>query len=301
MNLDDAFEAKVGPVRDGLTKLLDAADNVRDSWGHMPAEDSKAMAELAEEASYRGDSPWGQDPVQAAHNTAQLLAFGANDCARAMIRLLDSESPPVYAHIVLARAVLEHAGRAWWLLDPRIGVRLRIARGMNERLNGLSEQGRLPLNDEDKTRAKTRRAALFAEAERHGFRKVRRDRSTPPTLEEERPGQTALIKLLLREQGDVSLGAMVYGLFSAVAHGTTFGLSSSVTMKSPGLPKTPGTTWGALYTDADDVVAVLTAALLGVGLAVGRRNTLFGWRSDSWNDAWKDAVRTAKRSLPDTP
>lgn len=299
--IHERFERHVSPLRDALSRLLNASDELRDAWGSMPAADSRAMAEIAAEDRFSGADPWGPEPITQAHNSGQLLLFAATDCARAAIRLLDSDPNPVYAHIVLARATLESAGRAWSLLDPTIGTRLRVARGVNERLFGLSEQGRFPLAQADKERARQRRTALFAEGERLGFRKVKRGRKMPPTLEEERLGQTALVRALLRSGDDVELGRVVYGVYSAIAHGTLFGLTGSVTLDAPGAPKTPGVTWGAIYTSSGHVVSALTALALGVGKALDARNRLFGWKADSWDSAFLDAIRAAQSSLPDPP
>lgn len=295
--VDEPFEAHIAPLRDSLGELLDASDHMRDEWGFLPAADSLAMAELAAEAEFSGRPPWGDDPVAAAHNTAGLLLFGGSDCARAAVRLLTTGPTPVYADTVLARGCLELMSRAWWLLEP-VGVRLRVARGMNERLFGLAQQRRLPLEDDTKTRAEERTAGLMAEAARLGFAMVRAERKAPRYLEEVRPGQTELIRRLLSVGDDASLGEALYGLFSAVAHGTTFGLSSSVTADAPDLPKTPGVTWGAVYTSSLGVVTVLTAIVLGTAEAYRRRNTLFGWTSEVWSKAVLSALGAARRSFP---
>jgi hypothetical protein len=293
-----AFEAHVAPVRDALSGLLDASDEVRDAAGSLPAADSPAMAEVAQESNFRGGEPWGADPVGAAHSQAQLLVFAAEDCARSLVRLLAPGPTPVYSHTVVARATLELAGRAWWLLEPAISVRLRIARGMNERIYALSQQIRLPLPAEEREGARKRRTALLDEGSKLKFKKGRVDRKTPPHLDERRPGQTELIKSMLRMENDESLGAFVYGFYSAVAHGTLFGLTSSVSSEHPNMPKTPGVTWGAIVTSSGDVVSVLSAVIIGWVEAIRRRNSLFGWESVSWNGAAAGALDVARRSLP---
>jgi len=63
-NVHEAFERHIAPTREALSALLDAADQLRDKWGYWPAADSKAMAELAAEAQFAGDPPWGKDPVE---------------------------------------------------------------------------------------------------------------------------------------------------------------------------------------------------------------------------------------------
>lgn len=296
-NVDEAFEAHVAPAREAFAALLDASDGLRDRWGSLAAAESQAMAELAAEAQVRGKSPWGDDPIQAAHNLGQLLLVATDDCGRALVRLLSGGASPVYAHIVLARASLELASRAWWLFEPAIGLRLRVARGMNERIFGLAQQRRLPLTEEDDARASERRKELFAEAARLGFQTVPAPPKAPRYLEEMRPGQTKLIEKLLSANGDASLGALVYGAFSAVAHGTTFGLTSSVKADAPNLPTTPGIRWGAVYTSSRDVVSVLAAVIFGTVEAYRRRNQLFGWSSQSWTETAARAMQAAKGSL----
>ena len=119
---------------------------------------------------------------------------------------------------------------------------------MNDRIFGLKQQARLPVSEKQKGRASKRRSALFVEAEALGFQLVPSLPKAPQSIDETRPGQTELIERLLRVEGDDSLGGFFDGLFSAVAHGTTFGMSSSVDADAPNLPKTPGITWGAVYT-----------------------------------------------------
>lgn len=84
---------------------------------------------------------------------------------------------------------------------------------------------------------------------------------------------------------DRRLGEIVYGLYSAVAHGTTFGLSNSFTLDAEELSKTLGITWGAIYTGSGEVVILLCAVVIGWGQAIDRRNKLFGWHSVDWSQA----------------
>jgi hypothetical protein len=297
-SVDEAFEAHVGPVREALAALFQASDELRDQWGSLPAPNSPAMAELADVAQFEANSPWG-DPVQDAHNIGQLLLFAMGDCVEALVALLSPLRPtPVYAHVVLARAALEQASRAWWLFEPGIALRLRVARVMNERIFGIAQQDPLPISQQDRMTASQRLNDLLAAAEGLGFEIVTSRRPNVGYLEEMRPGQTQLVKALLgAPDGDASLGALVYGLFSAVAHGTTFGLMSSVrAAQNPA--GAPGVQWGAVYTDSGDVIHVLAAVILGTREALGRRNDLFGWKSDSWSAGAAEALQAVKRSLP---
>ena len=231
-------------------------------------DDSLACAKKVVEVAYllaSKKAPHLPEPLNGGRNA---LIF-EKAIAHVLSDLIEKRAP-VYAHVVLARAVLEQASRAWWLFEPGIGLRLRVARGMNDRIFGLAQQDRLPLPQRDPARASERVKDLLADAERFGFELVLHRPTNVRYLEEVRPGQTQLIKALLgAPDGDASLGGFVYGLFSAVAHGTAFGLMQSV-KAAPHAPRPPGVQWGEVYTDSGDVVHVLGAVILGTGEALER-------------------------------
>jgi hypothetical protein len=172
--------------------------------------------------------------VQATYNLAELQLVGANDCARSAITLLRAERTPVYGHVVLTRSCLELAGRAWLLLEPAIGIRIRVARGMNERLFGLREQRRMPLDGDRLARSRERENALLEVGAGLGMETVRARGGD--SLAEERLGQTEVLRRVFDLPEDRGLGEAVYGMFSAVAHGTSFGLSDSVSVDFPKIP-----------------------------------------------------------------
>jgi hypothetical protein len=292
-----AFEAHIGPLRRALIALIDEGDALRKRWGSIPNPESRAMAEIASESQYEGAGPWGNEPVRQAHNLGQLLLVGANDTVRAACKLLEDDETPVFAHIVLARSALEHAGRAWWLLSPGASLRQRIARGYNERLYSLAEQSRLPVDLETKKRAHARISGILDEAERVGFRKVPAKRGRPSSLQETRPSSTELTRRLLKRGSDDELGKVVYSYFSAVAHGTTFGLAQSVGRDPANAPPSLGITWGAIFTSSQAVCSVLAGLVLGMERALGARNELFAWDSLEWKKAVLAALRAARTGL----
>jgi hypothetical protein len=289
------FEEHIAPLRDSLERLVDLSDSITDRWGHMPSADSPAMAELAAEREFSGPEPWGDQPVQATYNIAGLQIVSATDCARSVITLLRGDRTPTFSHVVLARACLEQLGRASQLLEPGIGIRARVARGVNERIFGLAEQRRLPL--EDPARPEHRRKALLGVGKSLDFAVVRMPRGLL-LLHEERPGLTELLRRTFELPHDRSLGDAIYGMYAAVSHGTSFGLSDSVDARHPDIPFRPGVTMGAVVTSSIQVVSVLCAITIGWGQAINRRMELFGWQSPEWAEAWLGALRVAKQSLP---
>jgi hypothetical protein len=295
--IDRGFEEHIAPLRDSLDRLLDLTEATAERWGQMPSAESPAMREIANEAPYNGPEPWGDQPVQSTFNTAGLQIAGAIDCARAIITLLRADRTPIFSHTVLARACLEHAGLVWLLLEPAIGVERRIARGMNERLFALHQQKRLPLDEEEQGEKRTRREALLDIGAGLGLDRVKGRNGE--MLAEQRPSQTEVIRRLFTLPDEPKgLGEAVYGLYSAVAHGTSFGLTDSVTMDAPDLPTTPGVTWGAIYTSSGQVVSVLCAVTLGLGQSIDRRFKLYGWENPDWSGAFLEAIHIAGRSLP---
>src|SRR4051812_33173785 len=293
-NDDAEFERLVAPGRDALDRLVAASRQLQQERRHLPAAESQAMSERAEGSELTGKPPWDENPAAAAHETAGVVIVGAEDHATALVRLLRDPIAPLFAHIVLARACLEHAAKAWWMLDPTIGVRLRIARGLNERLYSFAEVARLPLSDETRETAKERALALVAQAEGHSFRKLPAKRREPATLEERRPTQSDIVGQLLKAGDDETLGRVTYRFYSAVAHGSVFGLLQSASRTAPGLPQTPGTTWAAFATNSADVNNLLSGVIMGLGAAYNRRVELFGWTTQDWNQTWLDVFHAAK-------
>lgn len=291
------FEAHIAPLREALDGLIDLAEAISERWGHMPSAESDAMHELAGEAEFEGPEPWGNETVQATYNLAGLQLFGANDYARSAITLLRADRTPVYGHVALTRSCLELAGRAWLLLEPAVGLRVRVARGVNERLFGLREQRRMPLDEEKLARSREREGVLLDVGASQGMEIVRGRAGS--FLVEDRPGQTEVLRRVFELPEDRGLGEALYGMSSAVAHGTSFGLSDSVSLDSPEIPvRRPGMTMGAVYTSSGQVVTTLCSLALGWGQATDRRIKLFGWLTPEWSGAWRDIMGVAQASMP---
>lgn len=283
------FREQLEPFRDALDQMIDASDELGRLWGWHPAADSPAMRERSEEGQYVG--AWGKEPVLDAHTQATLLVVLAQDNARSLCRLLLSGPVPIWSHVVLGRATLEAAGRVAWMTEVGIGTRRRVARGMTERIYSYTQAGALPRLQS--TAFTARRQAILDEADRQGF--TRRSRKgSPPALEEERPSNRAVVRLVL-DDGD--LGAAVYGFFSAVAHGTHYGLLASV---SPHEPDPVVGLRGAIGTSSLGVATTCTSVALGFGRGFEAYRQLYGWSSDRWTDAHHAGVGDLPKRLQET-
>jgi hypothetical protein len=115
---------------------------------------------------------------------------------------------------------------------------------------------------------------ILDEAKRKGFHIISR-KGKPPAIEEEKPSRTALLRRLLDGGGDEELGALVYQYFSAVAHGTAYGLLQRVEKMDQRNPLSSLVT-GRLYVTSYDINTVLSAVILGYGRAVSEYYQLMG-------------------------
>src|SRR5829696_868557 len=100
-----------------------------------PTENSIAERQIAQE-QHKLVASWSATPVELSFATAEEHIGHAQDHLLALQRLLP---PPfqVFPICTLARSALEASARAWWLLDPSISARKRVARTMTDRLAGL--------------------------------------------------------------------------------------------------------------------------------------------------------------------
>jgi hypothetical protein len=71
---------------------------------------------------------WGRDPASTVYAVAEMLVNAVLEQAQAIRSLLSAEAPPALAIDALARAALEPASVAWWLLNRNISARARVAR-----------------------------------------------------------------------------------------------------------------------------------------------------------------------------
>ncbi len=112
-----------------VTRALVATASIIDHtpWCAPPT-GSDAAGDLA-------GSQWGEAPVRNALDIAWMAIGAAASEILAFSAVLPG-ARTCYASEVLARAVLESASLALWLLEPGIGPRTRVARSIAYRLNG---------------------------------------------------------------------------------------------------------------------------------------------------------------------
>jgi len=97
----------MAPTVSIINNLCDSFGATRGRFGHQPKDRSRGIEELAAEArSYHDKSP-GTEPVQGTHSLGAFAVLAASDSLRAYGTLFDNDKAPVYANLVIARAVCE--------------------------------------------------------------------------------------------------------------------------------------------------------------------------------------------------
>lgn len=272
-------EQAVKPIRDTLMGLTDAFVQMRGSMGG-PLAPSRAIDEMA--AVHLRDQHWGG--VDSAYAAMALTVVAAGDAVRSYARLLGPDEAPLFAHLVLARAALDAAGRAAWLADPAIGPETRLVRYQLLRVAIGKDQKQHPLPE-----AQASGERVLAEVESGAAaRKMRcsvRRRDRPPTIGDEQlvSSKQAISALFTRQKRDdgIELGDALWAYFSAVTHANPSGLMQSV---NPG-PEVD--LLGAAPIETDVVSLALHGSLVAEGFAVAatRVAILNAWPLAGWEPA----------------
>jgi hypothetical protein len=182
-----------------------------------PGLQSDAAAERANDEQ-GPDGPWGPDSVQSVYLAAALFLEAVLQCMRAMAASITVDSTH-YVPDCLARAAMEAGSQAFWLMEPGIGARRRVARFMLIRAWGAQRRA------EDLTRTDPDGDSLYGEtpdqaaelAAHYGLacEYRRRGRVGEWWCEGEKlPGYTARNRLL----EDAMLTPAAYSIYSAALH-----------------------------------------------------------------------------------
>ncbi|WP_148710016.1 hypothetical protein [Micromonospora sp. M71_S20] len=217
----------LGQLREVLDLTSRAAVRRLDPAFWQPRPGSTFRDELANTEVDVHGAPWGPQEPTMAFEMAQLSMLAVEDYLTGIRKLLEPPFPPPAPKLgsaVLCRSALESAGFAFWLMDPQLTVRQRVARTY------------LVLWDENKTALKNAKAGAppnIAQAQADLSTLITRiddlglARAPKPlsVSGETLPSKTERVTALLA--GKVSGGhEVVYSLYSAVAHGEMTGILS---------------------------------------------------------------------------
>ena len=286
----DEFRTALAPLVTFLRGFTEAIRTATQRHGGNPFADSPAMRELADDLDYAMRSGW-HGPITNTHAMGGLTLTAANDYVRAFAEVLAAEKPPLYGHLVLARAALEASVVCAWLNEDAVARDERVKRGFSEYLYSAVEEERLELQDDS-----TAVDDLIAHAAALGWRVADRNgkdwkhdsRGNPDVDGVSRPSTGPAITRLLVGNPDNKLGKMQWSRLSAVTHVTFFGLRWAFVGQgaASGYVATTyiGTDLHAVYLQALCIVKALRQAATA-------RVTLMGWADDEWNGAARDAVQ----------
>lgn len=98
------------------------------SWGPCWQSEARHNITGAAAESRPDGQPWGSSVALDVIAAAALLTGAGLDSANAVRTLLVSGASSGLAIETLVRSVLESAAQVWWLLEPGIGGRARVAR-----------------------------------------------------------------------------------------------------------------------------------------------------------------------------
>lgn len=254
LTLDDVAE-----IKDFLSRTCDDVLNWLPGTGWQPAWQSEAAGELVNSQVRADGSAWGEVPVRTAYAAAAVFLLTATDCLRAMgdsVNVLTT----TYTSGVLARAVIEPAAQAWWLLEGGIGARRRVirsvlirassARWLEKSVKAVDPTGKASDYGEDPARVRTYAAAL-------GLSYVCNDKKTE-CEGEVLPGYT---KRATTFEKAVGVSA-AYSIYSGAAHAELYAVMQG--WRDAGLPNPPGT----LLERCPDREAVWTSVIVAAGFVM---------------------------------
>jgi hypothetical protein len=263
------------------------------------------MAEIASEREWLSPDDaleaWG-NPVKAAHDMAAFQYHFAMECAEAARYLIESIEPPfVHAPGTFIRPVLESSGRSYWLSELGIGIRERVRRGVNDRLDALYWATKLGPPDE-RSRFKQRIRDLIAAGALLGFEVLPRSQSPQRFLAAEgldEPVRPSTQKVLESLFGDIGADSSVSRLL--MLFGSAFVHSSPLAQTIYAEPvMTPGSldVDRALIRLTDrDANVLLACVVISLAIAGRARYRFNGWEDSEWLQLAEDSLRLARTTM----
>lgn len=275
---------RIRELRSVLIEAANAAAPYLNSPSWEPAAGSEGAAEITTtETGPAG--PWGENPVRTTHALTHALMDTVLTHVRGLALLYVGE-PPAMSTVTVARSAMESASTAWWIMEPGIGARYRVARVTAERLRSSLEASKAithltgPVNPRDysETEDQVRNYATAL-----GLSAAAGD----PRIERQvRPNSTDLITRLFETDSALtrSQARLIYPTYSGVAHALLYGI-----MQFLRPVETNGKVILQWQTDPQITDAVASYTLAVMIAAMDRTVLVMGWDAANW-DAWKSSL-----------
>ncbi|RZU46686.1 hypothetical protein EV385_6763 [Krasilnikovia cinnamomea] len=192
----------------------------------VPRPSSPFDADLANTELGAQGVAWGATEPTYAFEMAQLGMIAVDDLIAGIRKLLDSPLP-IFGQTVLARAAFENAATAFWLTDPQITVRQRVARAylviVDESSTALKITNEVGTSQQ-KAAAQTHLDTVRTHVTDLGLSLTGSGKNLAIDGEKS-PSKTARVQALFA--GSVpNLYKVIYSLYSGVTHGEMTGLLS---------------------------------------------------------------------------
>jgi len=264
---------------DGMAHLADLLDRVAGAVQSIvlkatPLDGSPAMAELTAEKPYR--TPRMQTPLANTTTYASVLGFAVSDATKAYAHLLRHPELLVWAPFVNARAGLDAAAYAFWLVEPHAGVEFRVQRGMAFRLHNAREQLRAPAELPTAKDLGRNAVASVKEsaAELDWTVSGRKQRAAVGGSELPFPKDAIDAVLSYRQDpGYESVADLAWWFYSGVTHAAPYALMQSIASDEARPTGVPGVLEAPIYISGKQMLiaaASLGRASLNLGDAHGR-------------------------------
>jgi hypothetical protein len=289
---NEEFRRQMGPMIGALRALANAVEAVGERHGDTPAADSQAMAELAGEAKYAERSDGWEAPVSEAHTMGSVVLRAATDAVRTFAATFaGAEQPPLYGHLVIARAALQASVVASWLSEPDIAFEERVKRALCESLYSQKELKRVASSPHvEKTLVQ-----IKGWADALGW-EYKFDGRVPVIEGTRRPSMSDGLRRLLVSAEEDQLGHLLWSRLSAVDHALWWGLVWAFHLDDV---DTSGSGFATVAVGANSSKVALQAyaILRSLRCAAADRIELMGWSDDEWSEAVSPARQQERKLL----
>lgn len=228
------------------------------------------------------DHPWTANDIRAAYSVGSIALMTATQTLFSLSHLIRVDQQiAAYGFEVMSRSVIEASARAWWLYEPEIGVRARVARAKAVELFSVDEglKFQKKLKEPPVDHFGPVREVVLRDAETLGLTPYLNKNEELVGFEgQRRPNSTPIIEdLLVAVLGDRDAARVVYPLYSAIDHATIYAMTR--TLFTLGKTKTMATVSPEVTNE--QVVNAAAIAVHGYLGAYARRASIYGfdWRA----------------------
>jgi hypothetical protein len=289
----DEVRVQLQPLADALDRYCEAAARQSADHGHLPVASSRAMAEVALERSWATEQ-WEQPAINA-HSYGVLVCHFLLDHLAALAAMLKGAVVgPSFAHLTVARAIVESAPVGHWLLDSQISLECRIKRSLSYRIESANQSGRQQNVPGAAEHSAAAREAVKAFAGAHGWEVIG---SAIGGEDMPKPGST--FSAVAFGQSNPEFDSIVRNLMAATSHGTLYALMQHLSDELDVSEIATIAPLRGIVVDAAHLASISLACYLACAAVVDARMSLMGWTASTRQLAAHDDLRALSKALTD--